>query len=181
MTKDMTIPEERGLLIPDEDTSIGRFLDEETGEIIEVPAGKQNAAWFAYQHFWANLQQKGWEKRKAIFGRLIQREQDAPKAAYLDPDEGHAIVSAIKQSNYPVFHASGFAGDISDLLSTDDGVPNELGADELLSLLLASKGFSLDKLAKGSRMRKLVEKHTEKRPKSPWVETEVRLELPGGR
>lgn len=136
------------------------WVDEATGEILEIPTGVgDRLAWAVSQRHHAKEEEDEWAKRRHKLDALIQAEQGVPKAVF------DGIVSAIKGGTYNSTDAKALANDLYF---------SEVPRDVLTDVIAAATAFRRAELSE--EMQAFYDQHTEKKQKRSWVETSIVLE-----
>lgn len=145
------------------------LVDDETGEILEVPQGVDALFLVAHRRHDAKQQEDAWKAQRAMLDAVLLKKQEEKKAEYGD------IIVAIKGGSYSKTDAEALANLVYERFRSafsDDSV----AVSAVLGLIAAASGFAKDKIPQPTLG--IYEEATEWLEKRPWVETRPVLRRP---
>lgn len=129
------------------------YLDESTGEVLDIPEGVDRLWWTANELIAASDQEKAWKGRKGMLSAILIRDQEEKRAVYGD------VSVSVRQSLRDEFAADAFRDYVADA---------QLDGGALLELVLAAKGFDAGKL-NDPALAEMVRRFTTKKPTATFV------------
>lgn len=134
----------------------GAVIDDETGEVMDLPAGSDRMGWLAARLIDAIEQERAWTRAVAALKTVFVKDQEERKAQYGD------VVVSIRQSTRREFATEPFREWLADA---------QLDGGALLQLALAARAFDIGSIADNGLVA-AVERYVVAKPTRPFAMAE---------
>lgn len=146
------------------DLGDGLVVDDESGEVVSLPAGTEKLGFVARKRHEAHDQEKAWGRTRLILDQVLLREQEVPTATY------DSVVIRVAGGTYTKTDGQAMA----DLVMTrvqaafSEGVTHDI--TYVVGIIAAATGFKRDALPEQAVA--FYDAVTERMEKRPWIESQ---------